>query len=63
MCVIAILSQCDCKIGKSAIAKKRSMPQKKEGAQKHYRSWFTNSIKKGRKVATSQERVFSDCHA
>jgi hypothetical protein len=63
MCVIAILSQCDCKTGKSAIAKNAPCRRKKEGAQKHCQSSNSQIQKKGRKVATSRERVFSDCRA
>jgi hypothetical protein len=49
---LQILSQCDCKTGKSAIAKKRSMPQKKEGAKKHCRVPIHKfKQKKRRKVA------------
>jgi hypothetical protein len=33
--VIAILSQCDCKTGKGAIAKKHSMPHKKGRCTKY----------------------------
>jgi hypothetical protein len=65
MCVIAILSQCDCKTGKGAIAKNTPCRIKKEDAQNTLPEFqFTNSNKKmDVKVATSQDRVFSDCHA
>jgi hypothetical protein len=66
MCVIAILSQCGCKTGKGGIAKKHSMPNKKKVHKKYIARVpkFTKSNKKKDvKVATSQDRVFSYCHA
>jgi hypothetical protein len=64
MCVIATLSLTDCKTGKSAIAKKRSMLQKKEGAQKHCRVPIQKfKQKKDVKLPHHRQRVFSDCHA
>jgi hypothetical protein len=48
MCVIAILSQCDCKTGKGAIAKKHSMLHEKMKVHKNTlpEFQFTNSNKK-----------------
>jgi hypothetical protein len=65
MCVIAILSQSDCKTGKGGIAKKHSMPNKKEGAQKYIARVPIHKFKQKKdvKVATSQDRVFSYCRA
>jgi hypothetical protein len=65
MCVIAILSQCDCKTGKGAIAKKHSMPHKKKKVHKYIARVPIHKFKQKKdvKVATSQDRVFSDCHA
>jgi hypothetical protein len=64
--VIAILSQCGCKTGKGEIAKKNTPCRiKKEGAQKYIARVPIHKFKQKKdvKVATSQDIVFSYCHA